>query len=65
LVTKYRQYKATSKSLEETRAMLSGGLDEGMTTHKYEHHSPRISRARVKKEFGDHDLSLVQRLLGG
>jgi peptide chain release factor 1 len=32
LVTKYRQYKATSKSLEETRAMLSSGLDEGMTT---------------------------------
>jgi len=32
LVTKYRQYKATSKSLEETRAMLSGGLDEDMTT---------------------------------
>ena len=32
LVTKYRQYKATSKSLEETRAMLSGGLDEEMTT---------------------------------
>ena len=32
LVTKYRRYKATSKSLEETRAMLNGGLDEGMTT---------------------------------
>lgn len=32
LVTKYRQYKVTSKSLEETRAMLSGGLDEEMTT---------------------------------
>ena len=32
LVTKYRQYKATSKSLEETRAMLSGGLDEDMVT---------------------------------
>ena len=31
LVTKYRQYKATSKSLEETRAMLSDGLDEEMT----------------------------------
>jgi len=30
LITKYRQYKATSKSLEETRAMLSGGLDEDM-----------------------------------
>ena len=32
LVTKYRQYKATSKSLDETRAMLSGGLDEDMAT---------------------------------
>jgi len=32
LVTKYRQYKATSKSLEETRTMLSGGLDEDMVT---------------------------------
>lgn len=32
LITKYRQYKATSKSLEETRAMLSGGLDEDMAT---------------------------------
>jgi len=30
LVTKYREYKATSKSLEETRAMLDGGLDEDM-----------------------------------
>ncbi|GAF87629.1 unnamed protein product, partial [marine sediment metagenome] len=30
LVTKYRQYKATAKSLEETKAMLSGGLDEDM-----------------------------------
>jgi len=32
LVTKYRQYKATSKSLEETRAMLNGELDEDMAT---------------------------------
>ena len=31
LVTKYREHKATSKSLEETRAMLSDGLDEEMT----------------------------------
>ena len=31
LVAKYREYKATSKSLEETRAMLSDGLDEEMT----------------------------------
>ncbi len=31
LVTKYEKYKATAKSLEETRAMLSDGLDEDMT----------------------------------
>ncbi len=31
LVAKYREYKATSRSLEETRAMLSDGLDEEMT----------------------------------
>ncbi|MFC1982375.1 peptide chain release factor 1 [Chloroflexota bacterium] len=30
LVTKYREYKATSKSLEETKKMLDGGLDEEM-----------------------------------
>jgi len=30
LVTKYRQYKETSKSLQETRAMLNDGLDEDM-----------------------------------
>ncbi len=32
VVTKYREYKATSKSLAETKAMLKGGLDEEMTT---------------------------------
>jgi len=32
LVTKYEEYKATAKSLEEARAMLSGGLDEDMAT---------------------------------
>jgi peptide chain release factor 1 len=31
MVTKYREYKATSKSLEETRTMLGDGLDEEMT----------------------------------
>jgi peptide chain release factor 1 len=30
VVTKYRQYKTTMKSLEETQAMLSQGLDEEM-----------------------------------
>ncbi|MFC1995781.1 peptide chain release factor 1 [Chloroflexota bacterium] len=32
LVTKYREYKSTSKSLEETKAMLSDGSDEEMKT---------------------------------
>jgi peptide chain release factor 1 len=32
VVTKYREYKATSKTLEETRAMLNDGLDEEMAT---------------------------------
>jgi len=31
LVTKYRAYKATARELEETRAMLAGGLDEDMS----------------------------------
>ena len=31
LVTKYRQYKATSKELEKTKAMLAGRLDEEMS----------------------------------
>ena len=31
LVTKYREYKAVSGSLKETRAMLDSGLDEDMT----------------------------------
>jgi peptide chain release factor 1 len=32
LVTRYREYKATTKELEETKAMLSSGLDEEMNT---------------------------------
>jgi peptide chain release factor 1 len=31
VVTKYREYKTTSKALEDTRAMLNDGLDEEMT----------------------------------
>jgi peptide chain release factor 1 len=31
VVTKYLEYKATDKSLEDTRAMLNDGLDEEMT----------------------------------
>jgi len=32
VVTKYREYKATSKELEDTQTMLNDGLDEEMTT---------------------------------
>jgi len=32
VVIRYREYKATSKALAETRAMLNDGLDEEMTT---------------------------------
>jgi len=32
VVSKYREYQATAKSLAETRAMLNDGLDEEMTT---------------------------------
>ncbi len=32
LVTTYRQYKATAKQLEETKAMLDGDLDKDMAT---------------------------------
>jgi peptide chain release factor 1 len=39
VVTRYREYKATTKSLEETKSMLDDGLDEGM-------------RALVKQEIG-------------
>ena len=31
VVTKYREYRTTANSLEETKAMLDGGLDEEMT----------------------------------
>jgi len=31
VVTKYREYRATARALEETRAMLNDGLDEEMT----------------------------------
>jgi peptide chain release factor 1 len=39
VVTRYREYKSTLKSLEETKSMLDDGLDEGM-------------RALVKQEIG-------------
>jgi peptide chain release factor 1 len=51
LVAKYRNYKATAKSLKETKAMLSGGLDEDMATLvKQEIASLESQLARLLKE---------------
>ncbi len=49
LVTKYREYKAISKSLADTREMLADGLDEEMT-------------ALVKQEIGNLESQLDGRL---
>jgi len=51
LVTKYREYKATSKSLEKTKAMLGDGLDEEMTTLvKQEIESLELQQDRLLQE---------------
>lgn len=34
-----------------------------LITHKYQNHSPRISRAAVQKEFQDHSFELIERML--
>jgi peptide chain release factor 1 len=51
LVTKYREYKATSKELEETRGMLATGLDEEMS-------------ALVKQEIENLESKLNRQLQG-
>jgi hypothetical protein len=43
---------------------LPGSNANDLITHKYEHHSPRISRTDVRNKFHDHDFVLVERLLG-
>jgi len=34
-----------------------------LITHKYQNHSPRISRADVRKEFQDHNFEFIERIL--
>ena len=34
-----------------------------LITHKYQNHSPRISRADVRKEFQDHNFEFIERML--
>jgi len=63
LVTKYRQYKATSKELEKTKAMLAGRLDEDMSAlvkQEIEHLETKLDRqlhelklALLPKDAGD------------
>jgi len=43
---------------------LPGAKASELITHKYKHHSPRISRADVQRKFKDHDFRLIERLLG-
>ena len=51
LVTKYQEYKATTKSLEETRAMLGDGLDEEMAAlAKQEIDSLKSQQERLGEE---------------
>jgi len=42
---------------------LPGERANKLITHKYKKHSPRISRADVRREFKDHDYKLIERLL--
>jgi hypothetical protein len=43
---------------------LRGARANKLRTHKYVSHSPRISRADVRREFQDHDFALIRKLLG-
>jgi len=44
--------------------LISGERANELITHEYKTHAPRISRADVQQEFGDHDLRLISQLLG-
>jgi len=74
LVTKYRKYKATSKSLEETRAMLNDGLGEEMTTlvkqeiesleSQQDHLLQELKLALVPKDAND-DRDIIMEIRAG
>lgn len=42
---------------------LPGERANRLITHKYEKHSPRISRSDVLREFKDHDFGVIKQLL--
>jgi len=74
LVAKYREYKATTKSLEETGAMLSDGLDAEMTTlvkqeiqklgSQQDHLLQEIKLALVPKDPND-DKDIIMEIRAG
>jgi peptide chain release factor 1 len=63
VVTRYRRYKTMARTLEETKAMLSGGLDEEMTVlvkqeivsleSQLEHRLQELKQALVPKNPND------------
>ena len=63
VVTKYQEYRATSKALAETRAMLNDGLDEEMTSlakqeiesleEKLDHQLEELKLALLPKDEND------------
>ncbi len=74
LVTRYRQYKATAKQLEETRAMLDGGLDEDMSKlvkqeiesleTKLDHQLDQLKLALLPKDAND-DRDIIMEIRAG
>ena len=43
---------------------LTGKQANKLITHKYQNHSPRISRSSIISKFQNHDYSMIERLLG-
>ena len=74
LVTRYRQYKATAKQLEETRTMLDGGLDEDMSAlvkqeienlkTKLDHQLGELKLALLPKDAND-DRDIIMEIRAG
>jgi peptide chain release factor 1 len=70
VVTKYRQYKTTAKTLEETKAMLNGRLDEEMAAlvkqeivsleSQLEHRLQELKRVLVPKDPNDEKNIIVE-----
>jgi len=70
VVTKYRQYKATAGTLEETKAMLSDGRDEEMAAlvkqeivsleSQLENRLQELKRALVPKDLNDEKNIIVE-----